>query len=249
MLHAVEKFGKTSLAAQIPGVVFGMSAGETGLLTLIDAGRLPETPHLPVWESWTEVMDWIAFLTNEEHPYKALAIDTLNGVEKLCHAHVCNRDFNGDWGEQGFVGFQRGYDVSLPDIRLFLAALDKLRETKRMGIMLLCHTQVYEFKNPEGPDYNRYVPAVHRKTWELVNRWADAILFGNFHTEIKKEKGRAKGIGGQDRDLYTVRSAAYDAGNRYGLPEEIDCGQSAAEAWANLSKEIKAAKAAAKGGQ
>lgn len=249
-MHAVEKFGKTSFGAQVPGIVFGMSAGETGLLTLIDAGRLPEVAHLPVWESWDDVTDWVNFLTTEEHPYKALAVDTLNGIEKLCHTHVCQRDFGGDWGEQGFSGWQRGYEVALPEIRAFLASLDKLRETRRMGILLLCHTQIFDFKNPEGPDYSRYVPAVHRKTWELINRWADAILFGNFFTEVKKERGeaRAKGKGGQDRYLYTVRHAAYDAGNRYGLPEEIDCGESAAEAWTNFLNDLKAAKSAAKGG-
>jgi hypothetical protein len=244
VFHAVEKFGKTSFAAQVPGVVFGMSPGETGLLTLIDAGQLPEVAHFPEWTSWGDVFDWINFLTNEEHKYTALAIDTLNGIEKLCHAEVCQREFGGDWGEHGFAGYGRGVDVSLPEIRLFLAALDKLRVVRRMGVLMLCHTQILDFKNPQGPDYYRYIPAVNKKTWELVNRWADVILFGDFYTEAVKEKGqsRAKGKGGQDRYIYTVRHAAYDAGNRYGLPEEINCGDSAAHAWTEFSNAMKASR-------
>jgi len=45
VLHAVEGWGKTSLAAQIPGVVFIETKGETGLETLIDSKQLLETPH------------------------------------------------------------------------------------------------------------------------------------------------------------------------------------------------------------
>jgi len=66
-------------------------------------------------------------------------------------------------------------------------------------------------------------------------------LFGNFETSVDKTnpsktdaQTKGKAVGGQHRVLLTTHHAAYDAKNRHGLPEEIDCGDSAAEAWKNF---------------
>lgn len=241
VLHAVEGWGKTSFAAQIPGALFLQTRGETGLETLIDAGRLPETPHMPEVQSMPELLSIIDMLTREEHSYKALVIDVVNGAERLCHEEVCRRDFNGDWTDRGFMGYMRGYEVSLADWTHFLTCLDTLRSARRMGIMLLCHTKVATFKNPEGPDYDRYQPDMHQKTWALTNKWSDVILFGNFETTVTggstgdaaKQSRKGKGAGGNQRLLYTERCAAYDAKNRLGLPSEIEMGSSAEEGWNN----------------
>ncbi len=139
----------------------------------------------------------------------------------------------------------QGYDVSCAEWRLLLSALDRLREEKKMAIIGLCHTKVTPFRNPAGADFDRYQPAVHAKTWELTHRWADIVLFANYYTSTEKQDGRAKGIGGQDRIMYTVRHAAYDAKNRAGLPEEIDMGTTGKEAWTNFIEAMKTAKGAA----
>lgn len=250
LLHAREGWGKTSFAAQTPSPIFLEILGETGLETLIDAGRLPETPHFPEVKTWPELLGNLEALTNEEHGYKTLVIDTLNGVERLCHEHVCRRDFNNDWKDSGFTGYMRGYEVSLADWRELLVALDRLRDTKRMGIMALVHTKVKPFKNPIGADYDRFAPDMHDKTWSLSHKWADCVLFGNFEivmtavTENRKTgASRGKAIGGKIRMMYTENDAAYDAKNRLGLPAEIEMGNSANEAWVNFVAALKAGRA------
>ena len=82
ILHAVEKFGKTTFGAQTPSPIFLLTRGETGLQTLIDAGRLGETPHFPECQTWGELTSGIETLTTEEHTYRTLVIDTLNGAER-----------------------------------------------------------------------------------------------------------------------------------------------------------------------
>jgi hypothetical protein len=243
IVHGVEGVGKTSFAAHAPKPIFLMARGETGLETLIDSGRLSNIPHLPEVESWEDLRSAIQWLTDSEHDYKTLVIDTLNGSERLCHEHVCRRDYNGDWTKSGFLSYMQGYETSLADWRELLTWLDALRAKKRMAIIGLCHTKVVQFRNPEGADYDRYAPDCHPKTWSLTHKWADHVLFANFFTDVSKGDGnRAKGKGGQDRVLYTVRHAAYDAKNRAGLPEEIDLGTSAAEGWGNFTTALKAAK-------
>jgi hypothetical protein len=246
VLHGVEGIGKSSMFAYAPNPIYLMSSGETGLETLIDSGRLPEIPHFPECLSWSDLIQMVESLTEQEHDYKTLVIDTLNGGERLCHEHVCKREYNGDWGEKGFASYQRGYDVSLADWRLFLNALDKLRSEKKMIVVCLVHTKVTSFKNPEGPDYDRYAPDMHHKTWSLTHKWADMVLFANFHTEVSTDKGRSKGQGGRQRIVHTERHASYDAKNRHGLPEEISMGNSGQDAWTNLYSAVKTAK---KGGE
>lgn len=232
ILHGVEGIGKTTFAAFSVAPLFVQAKGETGLETLIDSGQLGETPHFPECETWSDMMGIIAALREEDHDYKTLVLDTLNGVERLCHEHVCTRDFGGDWGDKGFTSYQRGYDIALADWRQLLALLDELRTERGMAIIGLCHTKVSPFRNPEGEDYDRYTPDMHAKTWGLSHKWADIVLFGNFETVVDEKNRKAKG--GQVRTMYAVRHAAYDAKNRHGLPEVIEMGDSGKEAWSNF---------------
>jgi hypothetical protein len=245
ILHAIEGWGKTSFGAQCPKPIFLQTGGETGLETLIDAGRLPEIPHAPAAQNWDEVLAVVEFLRTEDHGFKTLVIDTINGAEALMHRHVCDRDYKGEWNEHGFLSYNKGYEVSLKDWIGFLNALDGLRAERKMTIFALCHTKVKPFKNPEGPDFDRYQPDMHEKTWGLSHKWSDCVLFGNFEITVqtdKPEAKRGKGTGGNFRMLYTERHAAYDAKNRLGLPSEIEMGNSPQEAWAAFTAALKAGK-------
>lgn len=224
-----------------------MGRGETGLETLIDAGRLPETPHFPTAEVWLEVINAIDFLLESQHEFKTVVIDTINSIERLMHEHVCETEFGGDWTEKGFTGYMRGYEVSLSYWRELLGKLDRLREERKMTVVLLSHTKVKNFKNPEGADYDRYQPDMHEKTWALTSNWADVVLFGNFSTTVvtgKREDVTKKGkaLGGSERVLYTERTAAFDAKNRLGLPPEIDLGDTPEKAWEAFSSAVKQAR-------
>lgn len=241
VLHGVEGVGKTSFAAQAPAPIFGQSRGETGLETLIDSKQVKSTAHFPEWKTWQEAIGSLRQLVASDHKYETLVIDTLNGLERLCHEHVCNRDFKGDWTDKGFMGYMRGYEVALSDWRELLALLDQVR-AKRIAIICLVHTRVARFSNPEGTDYDRYEPDMHRKTWGLTHKWADMVLFSTFYTVVDSD---GKGQGGQERILYTERHAAYDAKNRSGLPESIGFGPDAATAWRNFTTAVQAARGAA----
>jgi hypothetical protein len=249
LLHAVQGWGKTSLAAQSPTPVFLMSKNETGLLTLIENRQVGPTPWIRFpkgkdsfsdeAESWTDVLSAVRALLTEDHPYKTLVLDTMNGLERLCHEYVCANAYKGDWGEKGFLGFQKGYDTALQDWRTLLHLLDRLRSERGMGTLALCHTQVKTQTNPLGPDYDRFVPTMHKKTWDLTHGWSDMCLFGRFEVEVdtggSKSKTKGKGSGGSTRLLVTTYSAAWDAKNRHGLPEEIEVSSTnPQDAWADF---------------
>ena len=246
MTHAVEGWGKSSLFTHAPKPIYIQSRGETGLETLIASGQVRETPHFPEANTWEEIKAQLVFIRDEEHGFKTLVIDTANGAERLMYEYVCHRDFADEWGDRGFSGYMRGYEVSMAEWRIFLNDLDAIRLARKMTIVLLVHTKVKTFKNPEGPDYDRFTPDMHDKAWSLTHKWADAVLFGNFETVVKTsgqqdatKKGKAQG---STRMMYTERHASYDAKNRLGLAGEIEMDGGAAQAWSNLMGAIKAGK-------
>jgi len=244
VFHGQGGIGKTSFAAQAPDPIFLLSPGETGLHTLIDAGQLPEVPSLEVG-SWPGLLGLIDELTTAETSYRTCVLDTADGFEKLCNRHVRDTDYNGDGSERGFEGYQRGYKtVANGPWQELLAALDRMRELKRMAIILLAHTGVGNFANPNGADFNRFTPAMAKYSWELTFAWADMVLFGQREIVTVKERGdrKAKGKGGSARIISTEYDAIADAKNRHNLPPEIDMGNSPAEAWANFRAGIAAGK-------
>lgn len=245
ILHAVEGWGKTSFAAQTPRPIFLMIR-DTGLETLIENSQLPEIPHFPAIEAWEDLLGALETLRTEPHDFRTVVLDVLNGAERLCHEHVCTRDFNGDWSDKGFEGYKRGYEISLADWRGMLAALDRLRVERKMAVMALCHTKVETFKNPTGPDYDRFQGALYKSTVALTNQWADAVLFGNFEVSVgnvqeNKKTGatRGKGMGGKTRVMYCSQDASMVAKNRLGLPDEIEMGDSPQQAWTNFVAALK----------
>lgn len=239
MLYGVEGWGKTTLAAHWPDAAFILSPRETGYLTLLQSGRVPKRPICQP-QSWDGLLAEIDALVADPRGIKLLAMDAMSGFERLCHEHVCEREFEGDWGEKGFLSYHKGYDMSITPWLSLLARLDGLRFKHGVSVMLVSHARITTFKNPSGPDFDRYSSDVHDKTWGVTRKWADAVLFGMFFDVTKKEKGeRVKGVGDQQRVLYTERTATYDAKNRFGLPEVIDIPNDHAQSYAALASAMK----------
>lgn len=232
LINAFEKWGKTSLAANAPNPVILQSRGETGYETLLNAGLVPECDYCE-YQTWGELLAQLDAMIAEDTGHKTIVLDALGGFERLCHEHVCATQFGGDWSETGFASFQKGADISAGVWLTMLSRLDRIRAVRNVTVVVLSHVKVAPFKNPDGPDFDRYVADCDKKTWSATHKWADAILFGTFDTStvIDKKTKRHKGTRGDKRMLYTQRTAAYDAGNRYNMPAEIEIPATPKEAW------------------
>lgn len=236
ILHAVQKWGKTSFAAQTPSPIFLCTRGEDGLDTLIKSGMIPETAHFEDnATTWSDILMALDELLVMEHTYKTFVLDTINGAERLAIEHVVDTQFKGDM--EKYDSYGRGVKFLVPEFLKLVMLLDNLRAHRNMSIVLLAHSQVKTFQNPTGPNYDRWEPVLEKQNWAQLDRWVDMILFGDFETfadKDRKDDKKAKATGGQQRIIHTERHAAFDAGNRYGLPAEIDCGDNAQTAWTNF---------------
>jgi len=233
VVNAVEGWGKTSLVAHAPEAAILMASGETGYETLSGAGLVPSIPAARI-AKWSELLDTLESLIEDHAGIQTLALDAMGGFERLCHEHVCIKEFGGEWGERGFNSYQKGYEQSVTHWLGMLAKLDRLWDAG-ITIVILSHCRIKTFKNPLGPDYDRYVSDTHDKTWAATAKWADAILFGNFLWVVDK---KGKGIGGTDRVMYTERRDSFDAKNRYGMSEILEIPADPSQMWSTLQNAI-----------
>jgi len=232
LLNAVEGFGKTTAGAYSLNPVILQARGETGYETLLGSGLVPSIDAARI-DNWLGLLELIPTLEG----FGTVNLDAIGGFERLCHEFICDRDFNDDWGEKGFVSYQKGYDIAITEWIKLLSALDRLHD-KGVVIVILSHCKVKPFRNPMGADYDRYVSDVHDKTWSITSKWADAVLFGNFFTVVETARSnkpealkKGKGIGGTERVIYTERRDAFDAKNRYNLPPVIDIPNEPDKMW------------------
>lgn len=210
LLYGVEGVGKSTFGAAAPSPIF--LASEDGTATL-DVARFPEP------QCWSDVLDAIDTLTTEPHDFRTLVIDTLDWLEPLCWAQVVAEGGPKIKSIEDF-GYGKGYVAALDQWRGLLARLERMRTARGMHVIMLAHSWVKPFKNPEDDDYDRYELKLHAKAGGLLKEWCDAVLFARHdETTARDEKTkRTRGVSSGARVICTSRTAAYDAKNRHDLP-------------------------------
>jgi hypothetical protein len=192
VMYAAEKFGKTSFAAHAPRPLFLMTAGETGLLSLLEAGKVPAVDHFPSdFKTWNELIAAVKAVRDEPHDHKTLVLDTGNGAENLCAAHVCDENFGGSWAD--FNSYGRGNEISSKTWAEFLKLLDQVRLARKMSVLILHHAKVKTFSDPAGKSWDQWRPEAIEKLWALTHKWADVILFGGWEVTVNKKDDKATG--------------------------------------------------------
>lgn len=246
-VYGVPGIGKTSIGAHAPGVVFLMTRQETGLLTLIDNGLCPDVDHFDEAQTWHDLRRQVQHLLQKDLPYRTLCLDTITGAQRMCFDHVTEARFNGS--AEAFASYGRGVEVALPEWESFLGDLEAVRRKRKMMVLLLGHAKVKPFNDPDQPEgYDRHVPDMHEKAWALVHRAVDAVLFTKFETFVRKDKNalKAKSVSSGRRLFMTEHTAASDAKNRLGLPEQVVMMEGPAGGWKALQAAVREARQAAR---
>lgn len=218
-VHGGEGVGKTSLGAAAPDALFlDVEQGSMNLdvtrFQFDDQGRtMPRT--------FDELLEAVRVVERETHPYKTFVVDTLDAVEALIWRHICDRD-----GKENIAayGYAKGENiVALDEWRKLIAALERVR-ARGINVLTLSHSIVKRFDDPESDGWDRYVLKLHDKAGGLVKERADAVLFARFEvvkTKSKDDRKKVRAALTDARFLCTKKTGAYDAKNRYDLPDEI----------------------------
>lgn len=237
LFYGPEGVGKSSLAADVPGVLFFDVEGGSPELDVARYAFRPDDEvngHVP--QSYEEVLGGIDdLIAHPDHGFAALAIDTVDALEALIHKHICKRDAK--TGIEGY-GYGKGYRVALDEIRQLLAKLDEIRR-QGVQIVILGHSTVSTFKNPEGEDYDRYQLRLNALAAGQIKEWCDIVGFVRYEgggaklTGDESQNKRARGWATGRRMMHLAREAAWDAKSRLSLPAEIELDQ--AHPWQPLN--------------
>lgn len=215
-------FGKTSAAACAPGVAFVLTPGEDGYHILLSRGLVPEVDVAQVssWSGLCDLLDALAGADQDQVP-TWLAIDAMTGVQELLFEHLVQTEYNGVRGEKGFLSYQSGYKIAGREMDILKARLDRVRD-RGVNILLLAHSTIGRRPNPEGKDFPRFVPQLHERVWEPLEKWHDVIVIGRFDVDPKEiAKGVVRGQGGGTRILSTQQADWLTAKSRLGNRSEI----------------------------
>lgn len=226
VIYGGDGIGKSTFASHSPNPVFVCAEDGLGQIQ-VDRFRVEDDT------GFVDVLDAIESLTSDPHEFQTLVIDTLDWLEPLVWRFVCERDKKADLDA---YGYGRGLVAALDQWRVLLAALERLRRGRNMGVVLIAHAWIKPFKNPSGDDFERYEMKLDKRAARLISEWADAVLFANYETlTIENDRTkRVKGISSGARLLHTTYSAAWDAKNRFSLPEVLPLS------WSEFDAAIKA---------
>jgi hypothetical protein len=207
-LYSTHGIGKSTFAASAPSPIFICT--EDGLGSI-------DTASFPLAKSSDDVLSAIKSLYTEDHDFKTVVLDSADWLEAMLQREIESKY------DAKELAFGKGTLILADKWRGILDGLNALRNDKNMIVVIIGHTEIKRFDSPEVEPYDRYQPKLQARASALVQEWADAVLFANYRTIVKKDdvgfnKTVARGITTGERLLYTSETPAYLAKNRYGLP-------------------------------
>ena len=216
MLYGTHGIGKSSWAAQAPDVLFlNLEDG----LNDIDCAK---TQHLKTWADLMAALSWL--FANPQHGFKWLAIDTVDWLESIIHADVCEKANKKNISD---IPFGAGYKQAMTHWGTLLDGLDQMRRLQGVGVILLAHSAIKRHQDPGSESYDRYQPALHELASATLQEWSDEVLFASYRVYLKKEdqgfsKERTIAAGSGERYLRCTETPAALAKNRLSLPAELE---------------------------
>ncbi len=200
LVYGQTKIGKSTFCSQSDGALF--LATEPGLNAL-------EVFQAPI-QSWDDLLNACAEVTEGKHPFKTIVIDTIDNAYKFCTDYIIKK-FKIE--HESDLGYGKGYALVNNEFQRVLTKLAFLP----YGLFLVSHAKEIEIETRTGK-YTRIVPTLPDKARKIVLGMVDQVLFCDL--ELTTGDDGAKSV---RRVIRTKPSLYYEAGDRTGrLPETID---------------------------
>jgi hypothetical protein len=224
LIYGTEGIGKSTFGAEAPRPIFIQT--EDGLDEI-------NCDRFPLATSYEQVSAALQELRTAEHDYESVVIDSLDWLERLVWDSLC-QEYGVSSIEKVDGGYARGYTHALKHWREIINHLNALRNQKGMVVVLIAHSKVERFEDPEAASYDRYSPRLHKHAGALVSEWCDAVLFATRKIRTQSEdagfnrkRNIAHAVGRDERILRCVGGPSCVAKNRYGITDELPLSWSA----------------------
>lgn len=209
VIYGPEGIGKSTLAAAFPNPLF---------LDVEDGTAQLDVSSVPC-PNWDALFATVKTLAGNPHGAQTIIIDSADWAEKALIEHMLRQ--SGKSSIEDF-GFGKGYTILAENWMRFLGECDKLTAAG-LHVVFTAHSLVKRMSPPDQTDgYDRYELKLSKQVAPLLKEWSDVLLFCNFKVlVVEGTDGKIKAQGGKERVMYATHSAAWDAKNRYGLPDEM----------------------------
>jgi hypothetical protein len=220
LVHGTEGVGKSTFASQAPKPIFVQC--EDGLDEIA-------CEKFPLATTYDDVVAALMELRTAQHEYETVVIDSVDWLERLVWDKLCAQ-YSVNSIEKVDGGYAKGYTHAVTYWREIIDHLNALRNTRGMVVLLIAHSKIERFEDPESSPYDRFSPRLHKHAAALLSEWADAVLFATRKIRTQTEDAgfnrkrtiaHAIGRDGGDRILRCVGGPSCVAKNRYGIVEEL----------------------------
>ena len=208
-LYGKNGVGKTTFAASAPGAV--IIDTEKGA-DIVGSDRFqPET--------YEECLDILDALATEDHAFQTVAIDTIDGLERLIQAHIIQAN---SWTPADYDSYGRGAKLSVQELRPFFAALERLMD-RGLNILLLAHSQLRREKAATSAEEVDVLDLRTAPAFAAMFRDVPDIvaMMERERTVDTIERRKVATLTGRVI-LRTRESATHHGKSRYDLPETIE---------------------------
>lgn len=220
LMYGPPGIGKTSLAAEFDAPVFlQVEEGTPGDLELDSFGKI---------ETFGQLMEALGVLYTEDHAFKTVVLDSVTELERLVFAETCVRGDDKGNAKANIedFGYGKGYVYAKRIWQEIIDGLNALRKDRGLTIVLIAHSKVDRFDDPETVSYDRYEIDLHKHSVGAIEREMDAIFLLKSPVNVKKEeqgfnKERAVAEGSSVVLIHAIGRPAFIAKNRYNMPATV----------------------------
>lgn len=208
--------GKSSWAAQWPGVRFVIDPRDEGIIDLVYEQLLPIK-----FEQVLRAENYIQFKANlysclTDPSCKTIVLESISGIQDLCWDECSRMDHGNDMSKRSFLNYQEGPIGA--DSKYFKSIVDTLQLAQNRGkhSILTGHTKVGPTKNVDGDDWLKELLDADPRFAKRINATFSNIFHIVDLVDPTKKGGQFK-AGEATRFVHCTTNPKYFAKNRMGL--------------------------------
>ena len=221
LIYGVPGVGKSTLASYAPKPVFANL--ENGLERI----GVDRSPHLKDWGSFFQFMKWA-----KDSDYQTIAIDTMGSLEDMLVKEMLKEVNEGkdpkhhaeSINDKEAFPYGSGGMILKAKWALVITMIEKLQSVGK-NVVCVAHESITRVNNPDGEDYDRFAPNIHKKSIDLVVGKMDGVFFCKHERVMRVKDGFGKQIKyAQDtgkRIIQTTEKVTALAKNRFGMPASM----------------------------
>lgn len=218
LIYGPEGIGKNTLSLEFPDpLTLDLERGVPPGFVIADEDDIPD---------FASLMELVDDLINKPHEFKTVIFDSLDKIQSMIFTAICEQE---GWDTIEKPGFGAGYKIALVWWEAFMREVERLNKSRNVCVIFLAHSAVVNFNDPGSASYSRFTLRLNEKAAGVIKDRCDAVLFINQDIAVAAEDPNApkgakknnKATGSGTRWMRAEMRPAYDAKNRYGIPDKF----------------------------